>query len=271
MLVTCPNCGPREVQELRCAGETTKRPTQNPTVRELNEYVYFRETSGACSANGGSAARVRTGSWPSGTRIRTRSRGRGIRSGPRDSWLEPRLGERIDRSLPVTFSFHGKAVQAFEGDTIGSALFASGRRVFSRSFKYHRPRGLACCSGHCANCQMTVDGIPSVRVCVTPVTRGCGREGAELSRLARARPDAGDRQARRPVHAARLLLQDVHPAAQAVAAVREGAARCGGPRPARSGGRALRAGGGREPPRRRRGDRRRTGRARGRDRGGAAR
>ena len=42
MLVTCPNCGPREVQELRCAGETTKRPTSTPTVRELNEYIYFR-------------------------------------------------------------------------------------------------------------------------------------------------------------------------------------------------------------------------------------
>ena len=42
MLVTCPNCGPREVQELRCAGETTTRPTTTPTVRELNEYVYFR-------------------------------------------------------------------------------------------------------------------------------------------------------------------------------------------------------------------------------------
>jgi heterotetrameric sarcosine oxidase delta subunit len=43
MLVTCPNCGPREVTELRCAGETTRRPAQPPTVRELNEYVYFRD------------------------------------------------------------------------------------------------------------------------------------------------------------------------------------------------------------------------------------
>ena len=42
MLVTCPNCGPREVEELRCAGEVTRRPQQAPTVRELNEYVYFR-------------------------------------------------------------------------------------------------------------------------------------------------------------------------------------------------------------------------------------
>jgi sarcosine oxidase subunit alpha len=88
------------------------------------------------------------------------------------SRLEPRAGERIDRSKVVTFSYDGKPVEGFEGDTIGSALYAAGRRVFSRSFKYHRPRGLACCSGHCANCQMTVDGVPSVRVCTTPVTPG---------------------------------------------------------------------------------------------------
>jgi sarcosine oxidase subunit delta len=42
MLVPCPNCGPREVEELRCAGEVTSRPKSTPTVRELNEYVYFR-------------------------------------------------------------------------------------------------------------------------------------------------------------------------------------------------------------------------------------
>ena len=42
MLVTCPNCGPREVQELRCAGESTTRPKTTPTQRELNEYIYFR-------------------------------------------------------------------------------------------------------------------------------------------------------------------------------------------------------------------------------------
>jgi len=42
LLVTCPNCGPREVEELRCAGEVTRRPRETPSVRELNEYVYFR-------------------------------------------------------------------------------------------------------------------------------------------------------------------------------------------------------------------------------------
>ena len=43
LLVTCPNCGPREVQELRCAGESTKRPHSTPTQRELNAYNYFRK------------------------------------------------------------------------------------------------------------------------------------------------------------------------------------------------------------------------------------
>jgi sarcosine oxidase, subunit alpha len=83
--------------------------------------------------------------------------------------LAPRHGERIDRSRELTFTFDGRPVSAFAGDTFGSALFAAGQRVFSRSFKYHRPRGLVCCSGHCPNCLMTVDGVPNVRVCVEPV------------------------------------------------------------------------------------------------------
>src|ERR687898_1361528 len=89
--------------------------------------------------------------------------------------LPQRSGERIDRSRKLSFEFDGKPVRALEGDTIASALFAGGRRVFSRSFKYHRPRGLLCCSGSCPNCLMTVDGVPNVRVCVEPV-----RHGAEI-------------------------------------------------------------------------------------------
>jgi sarcosine oxidase subunit alpha len=86
--------------------------------------------------------------------------------------LPARAGERIDRSRPLTFSFGDETIEAFAGDTIGSALFASGRRIFSRSFKYHRPRGLLCCSGACPNCLMNVDGVPNVRVCVEPAHAG---------------------------------------------------------------------------------------------------
>ncbi|HLF68741.1 MAG TPA: 2Fe-2S iron-sulfur cluster-binding protein [Gaiellaceae bacterium] len=86
--------------------------------------------------------------------------------------LPPQPRERIDRSQRVLFTFDGKAAGGYAGDTIGSALFASGQRIFSRSFKYHRPRGLLCCSGHCPNCMLTVDGVPNVRVCVEPIRAG---------------------------------------------------------------------------------------------------
>src|SRR6266511_3118714 len=86
--------------------------------------------------------------------------------------LQTQPGERIDRSSEIIFSYEGKPIRAFPGDTIGSALYAAGRRVFSRSFKYHRPRGLLCCSGHCPNCMMTVDGVPNVRVCVEALSEG---------------------------------------------------------------------------------------------------
>ena len=53
-----------------------------------------------------------------------------------------------------------------------SALYASGRRVFSRSFKYHRPRGLLCVGGNCPNCLVTVNGVPNVKACEKPAEMG---------------------------------------------------------------------------------------------------
>ena len=86
--------------------------------------------------------------------------------------LPEQRGERIHRDSEITFTFDGKNVAALEGDTIGSALFASGQRTFSRSFKYHRPRGLLCCAGQCPNCLVQVDGAPGVRACTEPVREG---------------------------------------------------------------------------------------------------
>lgn len=88
------------------------------------------------------------------------------------SRLDPQPGEVLDRTTTVTFSFDGKPVTALAGDTIGSALFAAGRRTFSRSFKYHRRRGLMCCAGQCPNCMVSVDGAPGVRACTEPVSDG---------------------------------------------------------------------------------------------------
>ena len=42
-LLACPFCGPRPVDEFTCFGEVTTRPTGSPTLRELTDYVYFRD------------------------------------------------------------------------------------------------------------------------------------------------------------------------------------------------------------------------------------
>jgi sarcosine oxidase, subunit alpha len=86
--------------------------------------------------------------------------------------LAPKRSQQVDQSRAVNFYYDGRPVSGFAGDTVASALFAEGRRIFSRSFKYHRPRGLLCCSGDCPNCIMEVDGRPNVRACRTAVQDG---------------------------------------------------------------------------------------------------
>ncbi len=51
-------------------------------------------------------------------------------------------GGRIDRTRPLSFTFDGKRLQGFAGDTLASALLANDIGLVGRSFKYHRPRGL---------------------------------------------------------------------------------------------------------------------------------
>ena len=57
------------------------------------------------------------------------------------AWRLP-SGGRIDRGRTVTFTFEGRVYEGHPGDTAASALLANGVRLFGRSFKYHRPRGL---------------------------------------------------------------------------------------------------------------------------------
>jgi sarcosine oxidase subunit alpha len=71
-------------------------------------------------------------------------------------------GEFIDRSKPLTFTFQGRRYGACKGDSIASALSANGVSVLSRSFKYHRPRGIVSLAGCEANTLVAVNGIPNV-------------------------------------------------------------------------------------------------------------
>ena len=51
-------------------------------------------------------------------------------------------GRLINRDTPVNFTFNGKTMRGFEGDTLASALIANDQMLVGRSFKYHRPRGI---------------------------------------------------------------------------------------------------------------------------------
>jgi sarcosine oxidase subunit alpha len=53
-----------------------------------------------------------------------------------------RAGRLIDRSAPRDFTFNGKRLRGYAGDTLASALLANGQTLLGRSFKYHRPRGV---------------------------------------------------------------------------------------------------------------------------------
>ncbi|WP_027944578.1 2Fe-2S iron-sulfur cluster-binding protein [Amycolatopsis taiwanensis] len=77
--------------------------------------------------------------------------------------LDAQRGEVIDRTHALSFSWNGRRFPAFDGDTIISALAAAGERVFSRSFKYHRVRGLLTAGFHDPGCMVQVGDEPNVR------------------------------------------------------------------------------------------------------------
>src|SRR5918994_1429677 len=77
--------------------------------------------------------------------------------------LDHRPGEVIDREREFTFTWNGEEYPAYGGDTFVSALAASGERIFSRSFKYHRPRGLLTASFLDPGCMVQVGDEPNVR------------------------------------------------------------------------------------------------------------
>lgn len=87
--------------------------------------------------------------------------------------MPPRRLERhpltlLRRGPPVTFHHNGRPVPGFAGEPVAVALYARGRRVVSRSMRYHRPRGYFCGVGHCTHCFVRLNGVPNVRSCEAP-------------------------------------------------------------------------------------------------------
>ena len=85
-------------------------------------------------------------------------------------------GRSIERHAPVPFSFNGRALQGFAGDTLASALLANGVRLVARSFKLHRPRGIWSCGAEEPSALLEVgegaQRTPNVRATLQPLVPG---------------------------------------------------------------------------------------------------
>jgi sarcosine oxidase subunit alpha len=53
-------------------------------------------------------------------------------------------GGLIDRNREIAFTFNGRHLHGYAGDSLASALLANNVHLVGRSFKYHRPRGIVC-------------------------------------------------------------------------------------------------------------------------------
>ena len=83
--------------------------------------------------------------------------------------LAAQPGEIIDRSTSLSFTWNGKAIIGYQGDTIASAIAASGIDVFGRSMKYHRKRGILTADHWDPNLFVQVGDEPNVRAGSRPL------------------------------------------------------------------------------------------------------
>jgi sarcosine oxidase subunit alpha len=92
------------------------------------------------------------------------------------SRLAAPAGVFIDRSHPVSFTFNGRTLTGFRGDTLASALLANGVRLIGRSVKLHRPRGIWSCGVEEPSALVDVGQggrrTPNVRATLLPIVNG---------------------------------------------------------------------------------------------------
>jgi sarcosine oxidase subunit alpha len=90
-------------------------------------------------------------------------------------------GLLLDRERPVSFRFEGESYRGLAGDTLASALAANGEWLLSRSFKYHRPRGVLTMAGQDANTLVQLKGEPNVLADRLAITEGLEAWGQNYS------------------------------------------------------------------------------------------
>ncbi|MGB9765481.1 MAG: FAD-dependent oxidoreductase [Candidatus Saccharicenans sp.] len=69
------------------------------------------------------------------------------------------------------FYWQDQELVAREGETIASALFANGIRIFNYHHKDGAPQGIFCANGQCAQCLVLADGVP-VKSCMELIRPG---------------------------------------------------------------------------------------------------
>jgi len=77
----------------------------------------------------------------------------------------------VEAKGAVPFTWKGRAFEAVAGETIASALFAGGVRVFGHHPKDGAAQGMFCANGQCAQCLVLADGSP-VKSCMELVRPG---------------------------------------------------------------------------------------------------
>jgi sarcosine oxidase subunit alpha len=78
----------------------------------------------------------------------------------------------------VPFTWKGQTLEALKGETLASALFAAGIRVFGHHAKDGAPQGIFCSNGQCAQCLVLADGVP-IKSCMELVRPGVRVEPVE--------------------------------------------------------------------------------------------
>jgi sarcosine oxidase subunit alpha len=77
----------------------------------------------------------------------------------------------------ITFFWQGQELEAHEGETIASALFANGIHIFGHHHKDGAPQGIFCANGQCAQCMVIANGLP-LKSCAELVEPGMRVEPA---------------------------------------------------------------------------------------------
>ncbi|WP_421995844.1 (2Fe-2S)-binding protein [Roseococcus sp.] len=79
----------------------------------------------------------------------------------------------VDQDRPeIRFTFEGRGMTAYQGDTLLTAILAGGETFLRDSEFGDGPRAGFCLMGACHDCRVLLDGSGRVRACTTLLQPG---------------------------------------------------------------------------------------------------